>query len=131
MARNAVLTGRAEEDAAESFAEQRPDEYVVAIVGEDMRPFGRAQAEALKESTYLLVKGSRQKLAPTKVEIRRSSDGRRVNAAVFYFSRTSASGEPVVSSGEKDVEFKCEVNRVLFKTNFNPQKMAAKQGQDL
>lgn len=131
MARNAVLQGRAQEADAEKFIEQRPAEYLVAIVGEDMRPFGRAKAEALAQSSHLSLKSTKQKLAPLKVEIRKSQDGKKVNAVVFFFPRTTSAGEPQIAPTEKDVEFYCEVDHVIFRTNFNPNKMSAKEGLDL
>ena len=103
----------------------------MAIVGEDMRPFSKATEDSLKEATYLMVKSSKQRLAPAKVEIHRAQDGKRVTSVVFFFTRKAASGEALIAPAEKDLEFSSESNHALFKTNFSPQKMTGKEGLDL
>lgn len=131
MARSAVLSGKVGAEEADRFWERRSEQHVIAIVGQDMRPFARVHEDSLKSATYLIVKSSRQKLAPSRVEIHRAPDGTTVTAVAFSFARTSPSGEELIGPDEKDLEFSCEANRVLFKTNFNVQKMTGKNGLDL
>lgn len=131
LARNAVLQKRAQEADADKFIEQQPEEYIIAIAGEDMRLFSRADDAGLKEKSYLMTKKNKQKWTPLRVEIRRTEDSKRVVSATFYFARKTEGGEPVVSADEKELEFSAQVGSVLIKANFSPQKMVAKAGMDL
>lgn len=138
MARAAVLRGTPEADAERIVAQEVP-EYVVMVLGRDMTPFAKADENALKEKSFLVVKKSKAKFAPARVEIQRprsSSDqpqaagGAAISTVVFYFARKAATGEPVLAADEKSVEFVCEAGGAQIRTNFELQKMAGSQGLD-
>ncbi len=128
ISRSYVLQG-APEAQAEQVLGQEPPEYVVAIVGQDMAPFLKADEAGLKEKSYLTMKKTKAKLEPVRVEIRR--DAQRISSIVFYFAKKSSAGEPSIAADEKQVEFSCQVQGLSIRAKFEPQKMTAEQGMDL
>jgi len=130
VARMAVLRGTPEPEV-EKFLAQPVSEHEIVVVGTDMTPFTKTDEIALKEKTYIKPKKTKQKLAPVRIETRRSEDGKRINAVVFHFVMKSESGEPVISSDEKGVEFECRAGNFSIKTTFEPRKMTSKAGADL
>jgi hypothetical protein len=128
IARSYVLHGTPEAQAEQGLT-QEPPEYVVAIVGQDMAPFLKADEAGLKGKSYLMMKKTKAKLEPVRVEIRR--DAQRISSIVFYFVKNSSTGEPSIAADERQVEFGCEVRGLSIKAKFEPQKMTAEQGMDL
>jgi hypothetical protein len=49
----------------------------------------------------------------------------------FKFPRKSENGEPIISNGEKEVEFASQIGKFTLKTKFQMQKMTVKTGPDL
>ncbi len=130
-ARSNILRGAVLESEAEKFVAQQPTEYQIVVQGPDMTPFAKVDEKALKEKTYLLGKKSKQKLLPSRVDFQRGRDGKRVTAVAFYFAKKTESGEAAFAPDEKGIEFVCQAGSTALKTNFEPQKMADKQGTDL
>ena len=131
LARLLVLRGATQESESEKLVAQQPQEYELAVLGQDMTPFQQTDEIRLKEKAYLRPKKSKQKLSPSRVEIRRADDGKTVRQVVFYFSKKTDVGEPVVTPDEKGIDFALQAGEVELKVSFEPQKMAAKEGQDL
>ncbi len=136
MARGAVLRGTPEAEAEQLIAQDVP-EYVLVVLGTDMTPFVKADENALKGKSYLLIKKTKAKFAPTRVEIQhpRSSPDEAagasgISAVVFYFAKKTPTGEPALAASEKSAEFVCEVGGTQIKTSFELQKMAGPQGPD-
>ena len=136
MARGAVLRGTPEAEAEQIIAQDVP-EYVLVVLGRDMTPFAKADENALKEKSYLLMKKTKAKFAPTRVKIQypRSSPDQAagasgISAVVFYFAKKTPTGEPALAADEKSAEFVCDVGGAQIKTNFELQKMAGPQGPD-
>jgi len=138
MARGAVLRGTPEAQAEQIVAREMP-EYVVAVLGRDMTPFGKVDEKGLKEKSYVVVRRTKAKFAPSSVEVQRArlpsgqpqaTGEAAILAVVFYFSRKTATGEPALAADEKSVEFVCEAGGAQIKTNFELQKMAGPQGPD-
>ncbi len=130
VARRAVLRGTPEAKADE-FLSQQPDTYVITVQGSDMTPFMKMDEMTLKQKTYLMLKKNKQKLTPDRVEIRRQGNSQRIDDVQFYFARKSASGEAVIASDEKQLEFSCDLTVTKLKTNFDLPKMEAGKGVDL
>lgn len=130
VARLAVLGGRPEAEA-EKYLSQAVTEHEIVLFGPDMAPFAKTDEIALKEKTFIKPKKTKQKIAPTRIEIRRSEDGKRIHAIVFHFAMNSESGEPIIAPGEKGVEFECRAGNFSIKTGFDLQKMVSKAGADL
>lgn len=129
MARNAMMHGMSEADAAK-FASETLETYVIVILGNDMTPFAKTAEDALKSKTHLKMKKSKTELVPIKVELQRPKDSPKIVGAAFYFVKKSESGEPTIAADEKGMEFVCEVGGVTIKTNFDPSKMATAKGAD-
>lgn len=129
MARNAMMHGMSEAEAAK-FASETLESYVIVIIGNDMTPFAKTAEDVLKSTTHLKMKKSKTALTPIKVELQRPKDSAKIVGAAFYFAKKSESGEPTIAADEKGMEFVCEVGGVVIKTNFDPSKMASAKGAD-
>jgi len=129
MARNAMMHGMSEADAAK-FASETLEAYVIVIIGNDMTPFAKTAEDVLKSKTHLKMKKSKTDLVPIKVELQRPKDSPKIVGAAFYFVKKSESGEPTIAADEKGIEFVCEVGGVAIRTNFDPSKMASAKGAD-
>jgi len=130
-ARSAELAGQLKPEDAEKQLANPPDVYEVAVAGPDMRPFQMADEDTLKLSAALIDKKSKQKISPSKVEINRAADGKKVQALAFIFPKKAANGEPAIPDDEKSVDFNCEINGAKIHASFDLSKMQDSQGRDL
>jgi hypothetical protein len=129
--RNAILSGRMKEDAAQKFLAEKPAEYQVMIAGPDMRPFEKLEEKDLLAATSLQVKKTKERVAPARVQIERDPNSKRVAGVVFLFPKQRPGGESVVGVDEKSVEFTCVLPTVTLKKSFDLKQMVIKQGRDL
>jgi hypothetical protein len=129
LARIAVLRGTPEAEA-ERLLHLPLSEHQFVLYGSDMLPFAKSDEMSLMEKTSLKLKKGKQAISPSRVEIRRGADGKKISGVVFYFSIKSAAGEPVIPRDEKSVEFECRVGNVIFRQSFDLQKMSSKAGPD-
>jgi hypothetical protein len=118
------------EDAEKQLA-SAPDVYEIAVSGPDMRPFQSADEDTLKLSAALIDKKSKQKISPSKVEISRAADGKKVQALAFIFPKKAGNGEPAIPEDEKSVDFNCDTNGAKIHASFDISKMQDSQGRDL
>lgn len=130
-ARSAELAGQLKPEDAEKQLANPPDVYEVAVIGPDMRPFQSADEDALKLSAALIDKKSKQKISPSKVEISRAADGKKVQALAFIFPKKAGDGEPAIPEDEKSVDFNCDINGAKIRASFDISKMQDNQGRDL
>ena len=131
LARSAVLRGAMKDEDVDKYLAQAPADYQIVLLGQDMRPFADITEEALKEKTFLKLKSSKQKLAPTRVEIQRSEDGKSIRLIVFHFAKKTEAGELTIPSAEKGVEFTCQAGPAYVQASFDLQKMSGKEGVEL
>jgi len=129
--RNAELAGQLKPEDAEKQLANAPDVYEVALTGPDMRPFQSADEDTLKLSSALIDKKSKQKISPSKVEITRTADGKKVQALAFIFPKKAGNGEPAIPEDEKSVDFICDTNGAKIHAGFDLSKMQDSQGRDL
>ncbi len=131
LVRSAELRGTPAEKAEQMLGAQ-PESYVIDVWGQDMTPFTKTDEMALKQKTYLLVKKTKQKLTPDRVEFRRMPNGQKVLDILFYFAKNSANGEATIPGDEKQLEFACETPVTRIKATFDLAKMSSgKGGPDL
>jgi len=130
-ARKAVLHGGKTDVDADKYASQPQEEYQIVIQSEDMSPFLRHDEKFFQGNSFLEPKKSKQKLAPSHVVYEREGNSQLVTAAVFFFPKKTASGEPTIGSDEKSVEFNCKIEGSNLRVNFEPQKMVDNQGPAL
>lgn len=130
LARAAVIRGGAKELEVEKVLAQVPEDFEIRIFGQDMQPFAKTDEIVLRGKTWIRPKSSKTKIAPSRVEIQRTGDGKGIQYIVFYFSKKTDSGEAVIPAGEKKVEFVCGAG-IAIQTDFDLQKMALKDGPDL
>jgi hypothetical protein len=129
LARLAMLRGMSETEA-EKLMSLPATEHQLVVYGSDMAPFAKSDEKSLMEKTFLKLKKNKQKISPSRVEIKRAPDGKKTSGIVFYFPMKSEAGEPVIAPDEKGVEFECRTNEVTIRQNFEPQKMISKTGPD-
>jgi hypothetical protein len=130
-ARSAELAGQLKPEDAEKQLANPPDVYEIALTGPDMRPFQSADEDTLKNSAELIDKKSKEKISPTKVQISRTADGKKVQAVAFIFPKKADNGEPAIPEDEKGVDFVCNVNGAKIHVTFDVSKMQDNQGRDL
>lgn len=128
-ARKAVLHGgKADLDVAK-YASQPQDEYQISVQSEDMSPFLRHDEKFYQANSFLELKKSKTKISPTHVSYERDDKG--VSTAVFFFPKKTASGDPIISDQEKNVEFSTKIEGATLRVTFEPQKMIDSLGSDL
>jgi hypothetical protein len=130
-ARSEVLQGRIMQAEIDKHIPPESDDYQLVVVGSNMTMFQKTDESALQSKSYITPKKSKQKIAPTQVEIVRMRDGKKIGAIVFHFPKKTKSGERVIADDEKELNFVARAGTVEIKTGFDPQKMVDKQGKDL
>ena len=129
--REPLTQGKVKEAEVEKFLAQQPEEYEIVVVGTDMVPFMNMKEAVLKQTAYLRPRKSKEKIYPSRVELRRAGEGRRGLSVVFHFPKKTQTGEPVVSAEEKAIEFTCRGDDAILSSNFDLQKMVNHEGLDL
>jgi len=129
-ARKSVLHGGKQDVDATKYASEPQEEYQVLVQSEDMAPFFRHDEQFFQANSFLDVKKTKQKISPSHVRYERDEKG-LVAAAVFFFPKKTAAGEPTVPSDEKNVEFNCKIEGSRLRVNFDPQKMVDNLGPAL
>src|ERR1700693_236740 len=129
--RSAELAGQMKPEDAEKQLASVPDVYEIGVSGPDMRPFRSADEDTLKLSAALIDKKSKQKISPSKVDISRTADGKKVQAVAFIFPKKAGNGEPAIPEDEKSVDFNCDINGAKIHASFDISKMQDHQGRDL
>ncbi len=132
IARGALLRGAIQEADVEKYLAQQFSEYAVVLLGPgDLSLFAQTDEKMLKDKAHLSPKKTKQKIAPSRVEVGRGKDGKTITGVIFYFPKKTAEGEAVISPDEKEVEFTCRAPGAVFGTKFEPRKMVNKQGADI
>jgi hypothetical protein len=115
----------------EEYLEQEQEEYLISVHAPDMQPFDALDEDALLQSTYLLLKKTKQKVTPSRVIIGRGPDRRTVFRLAFFFPKADEAGQPLIAPDEKEVEFVCQgANKVVVKAKFQLPKMVTRDGPD-
>jgi len=131
VARNAILSGKMKEDDAKKYLSAKSAEYQLLILGPDMTPFNSLNENALMAAASIRPRKMKESIAPTKVQIERDPNSKRVVAVLFFFPKQTSGGEPVVTADEKGVDFVCKLGTTAVKASFDVKHMVGKQGQDL
>jgi hypothetical protein len=129
-ARRAVLTGKVTEDAAAKMVATTVDSYEILVNSPTMAIFQQRGEQAFMNTAFIQLHKSKQKLNPSKVEFQKDSTG-KVVGAVFMFAKTTANGEPTISSDEKEIDFNLQIAGSWLRTYFSPKQMVDSQGEDL
>lgn len=129
LARRQVLQGKMNEADAEKYLAQPQDDYQLVLQGDNMSLFQKYDERFAQENSFLKLKKSKERLAPSHVEFQRSENG-AVDAVIFSFSKKLSSDAPLILADEKSIEFTCKLGSVLLDASFDPQKMADQTGPD-
>jgi hypothetical protein len=131
VARNAEIANAASATDAEGYANQIPDTYDIAVIG-DMTPFGVLDTTdaiaQVQNATYLDLKDGSAHIVPVKVELGRGADGKTLEAITFHFAKKNAAGAPVFAADAKGVDFICKFGKFDLKTHFDFTKMTGQSG---
>lgn len=130
VARDAVLNGHSSEAQATQYVDQAPSEYQVMMYSADMTPFNDKTEDTLRTKAYLEVKPSKEKVNPSKVEIVKDTDGKKVVSVVFSFPKQDPKGQPLFAADAKQAQFDCKLKDLHVSTDFDLRKMVGKNGQD-
>jgi hypothetical protein len=129
--RSMALANQSVDPDAEKQVAAPENYYEVAVVGHDMQPFIGASEDALKASTFLMLKKSKQKLAPESASITVGADGKTVQVVTFRFPKASPAGQATIGADEKGIEFTTAAGNVNIKASFDIAKMEDATGRDL
>ena len=129
--RGQVLRKRISETDADKYMPPPPQDYEVAVVGTDMRPFQNADEATVRDKTYLVTGKSKERTSPSQVEVVRGPDGKRINAVVFHFPKKNSAGQATIPADEKELKFVSREGAIEIKASFDPHKMIDQQGMDL
>ncbi len=131
VVRNAVLAGQMKEESAEQQLAQPVETYEIVVSGPDMKPFQSVDEKILENGAYLIDKKTKQKVAPSKVQILSSADGKRILSVAFLFPKKSESGVSTIAADQKSVDFMCVVTNTKIEASFDTAKMTDTLGRDL
>jgi hypothetical protein len=125
------LNGTLQEAQAEPYLAQEPSTYQIWVLGPDMTPFEKLDAEALKKGVYLQMKKTHGRIEPSSVEIERDPKG-KMKGVIYSFPKTLANGEPAIPAKEEHVEFVCQAgSTTTLRFTFELTKMVDQKGKDL
>jgi len=108
---------------------QVPENYQVVLQSADMSLFAKL-GDGLKKTTYLEMKTTHQRIAPSQVIVLQGNGGRPLGVA-FEFPKKTASGEPTVAADEKSIDFVSGTDDLKLKFRFDLGKMIDQKGADL
>lgn len=129
LVRDLQLNGRPNELQVQQFLSWQPEHYVIAVYGPGIHRFGHLTEGAVRESAYLQLSHSQQKLSPVRVQFVRHPQGRLAEVR-FHFQREVA-GEPVIGPNEKKVEFSFGSTVKDIRVSFVLRRMAREGEPDL
>lgn len=130
-ARRAFLHGGRKDMNVERYANEPQKELQIVVQSGDMAPFIRNNEKFFQANAFLLMRKSKQKISPSRVLYKRDGKGVLVTSAIFFFPKITASGDPTISSDEKNVEFICMIEGTVLRVGFELQKMVDKDGPAL
>ncbi len=132
IARLNVLTNNGDPQQAENYVSAPEENYEVLLQGKDMVPFDRKSEKEYASLAWLEIKGSKDKVFPTKIEyIRNEKNGNLVDRVVFTFPMKKVDGSPVIPADTKSVSFNCKLGPSSLQAVFDPSKMRDSKGLDL
>lgn len=117
-------------DEARKILSAPQENYLILVKGNNLGALDKLGEAGLKEKAYLMVKKTKAKVAPTRVSIQKGPDGRRAVAILFEFPKKGATGEAIIATDEKGVEFFSPAGNEDLKIGFDLTKMADKEGSD-
>jgi hypothetical protein len=127
-AREAVLHG--EKMDVDEYTSQPQSEYQIVVRMQDMTPFRQHDEKFFQGNAFLQTKKGKDKNSPTHVVYEKNSMG-LVQDAIFFFSKTTSSGDPTVSADETEVQFSCKIADSTMRVGFKPRDMVDQSGPAL
>jgi hypothetical protein len=116
-------------DVARKDLTVEPSAYEIAVSGQDLSALGK-NMDDLKEYSHLMLKTTKEKLAPVNVGFQREKGKVLPTAIIFSFAKTMTSGEPAIAKNEKGVVFFTQAGETAVKVQFDLSKMMDKLGAD-
>ena len=125
-----LRTQIAEADADKSLP-AAPEDYLLAVLGEDLKFAANVEEADLVTQSYLFTERTRQRIGAKAVEIIRTQDGKKVIALIFHFPKKTLTGDETISADEKEVRFVSTGAKGRIRVDFHPREMIDRQGIDL
>jgi hypothetical protein len=129
QARRRELGGVSPEIARKDLA-ITPDACELMVAGSDMTALSREPEDQLLAHTFMILKNSKTRIAPTRIRLQKDQIG-AASAIVFVFEKKNAAGAPTFPADEKGADFVTLVGKTQLKVTFDFSKMRDKQGLDL
>ncbi|MGH9788142.1 MAG: hypothetical protein ACRD4U_05510 [Candidatus Acidiferrales bacterium] len=130
LVRREALAGRSGGEAVAEYLAATPPNHVLVLFGAPLasRSFQNLTEEVVRDSSYLELAGSKQKVKPVAVRLHRQ--GVELASLEFHFPR-EMEGKPVLSPEQKKVGFYCGMGPAWFSTEFDLTKMVRDGKPDL
>lgn len=124
-AREAVMHGQQVD--VDKYVAEPQTEYQIILRMQDMTPFTQHDEKFFQDNAFLQTKKSKAKISPTHVLYEKNAKG-SIQDAIFFFPKTTSSGEPTISADEKEVQFSCKIADSPIRVGFKPQEMVDQSG---
>jgi hypothetical protein len=108
-----------------------PEYYLLAVFGDDMRPFDKVDEPHLVKTTWLRADARRPRLQPERVEKKFLPRSTELKLVLFYFSKKAAETAGWGPAQQNQLEFQCEAHQAVIRVKFKPKEMVGLSGSDL
>ena len=126
-----VLRGEiTEEQMIATLELQKPEDYEISIVGQDMTPFSLVDDLELRDNAELVANKTNVRLKPSKLRFRRNMEGTDVYEVIFHFPKKLPDGKPFLDSTDQAVDFTSKVGKNILRARFELAKMVGRDGPD-
>ena len=122
------LQGTYSQQGTAEFLSQSPPDHVVVVFGPDVKKFEGISEDTLRQSAYLKIKESNQKIPAASARVVRS--GPDLSAAEFHFPR-EVDRKPAIRPNDKKAIFSCPFGRNSISATFDLRKMVRDGKPDL
>jgi len=126
--RRMQLQRKANGSMPQQLLDRQPAHYVITVYGSAMSLFADSSEEALRQHSYLELKGSRRMVPAAKAEPVRL--GLLLTAIRFYFARETE-GKPTILIEEKKVKFVYKPEHGVIGMEFDLREMLRNAKPDL
>jgi hypothetical protein len=114
--------------------EHRPDrrftEIELVLYPDVTYGFPQFRPAELQQNTWLAARSTGERIAPSRLEVRRERDG-SLRSISFFFRRVNAEGESWLRPDEQQVEFVARIGLASFRARFQPRRMQRGGAPDL
>lgn len=129
MLRDAELHGSGNSSAEERLPSPPDGDYKIVVQSANPSPIPWLDRENVKESAYLRADGPGVEIAAERVDVLREDAPAR-SRVIFYFPKATPSGNPLITSADRIVEFFAKFGPAALRVKFDLTEMTDRQGPD-